>query len=214
MTYLDLVNHVLRRLREDTVSTVTETDYSTMVADLVNDAMIRVQEAHNWSQLMHEATVSTTASQSTVELADSNEHVQVWQVVNDTSNTVLRQADRGWMKKQQAFAATEAQPIYWASGTQAADGDLTLSLYPTPDAVYSLKVLMQRKQDRLSAGTDVLLVPDHPVIQLATAFALEERGDSGGQNNLTQFARADLALSDAIALDMQRDPSLSVWTVC
>ena len=38
MTYLDIVNNVLRRLREDTVSDITETPYSTMVGDFVNDA--------------------------------------------------------------------------------------------------------------------------------------------------------------------------------
>ena len=38
MTYLDIVNNVLRRLREDTVTTVTNDTYSTMVGDFVNDA--------------------------------------------------------------------------------------------------------------------------------------------------------------------------------
>ena len=35
MTYLDIVNNVLRRLRESTVSDITETTYSTMVGDFV-----------------------------------------------------------------------------------------------------------------------------------------------------------------------------------
>jgi hypothetical protein len=38
MTYLNLVNNVLRRLREDEVSNVSESTYSAMVGDYVNDA--------------------------------------------------------------------------------------------------------------------------------------------------------------------------------
>ena len=37
MTYLNLVNGVLRRLREDEVSNVSESTYSKMVGDYVND---------------------------------------------------------------------------------------------------------------------------------------------------------------------------------
>ena len=45
MTYLNLVNNVLRRLREDVVTTVTNNTYSTMVGDFVNDAKELVETA-------------------------------------------------------------------------------------------------------------------------------------------------------------------------
>ena len=38
MTYLNLVNNVLRRLREDEVASVSNDTYSKMVGDFVNDA--------------------------------------------------------------------------------------------------------------------------------------------------------------------------------
>jgi hypothetical protein len=38
MTYLNLVNNVLRRLREDEVTTVNSDTYSAMVGDYINDA--------------------------------------------------------------------------------------------------------------------------------------------------------------------------------
>ena len=38
MTYLNLVNNVLRRLREDQVTTVYFNTYSSMVGDFINDA--------------------------------------------------------------------------------------------------------------------------------------------------------------------------------
>ena len=49
MTYLELINGVLRRLRENTVSTANETDYSSMIGDLINDAKTTVESSweHN-----------------------------------------------------------------------------------------------------------------------------------------------------------------------
>ena len=38
MTYLQLVNSVLRRLREEEVSTVGQTSYSKLVGEFINDA--------------------------------------------------------------------------------------------------------------------------------------------------------------------------------
>ena len=50
-TYLSLMNNVLRRLREDEVSEVTQTTYSKMVGDYINDAKSLVQDSHAWSTL-------------------------------------------------------------------------------------------------------------------------------------------------------------------
>ena len=51
-TYLTIVNEVLRRLREDEVSAVTQNTYSKMVGDFVNDAKQLVEDAHEWSALL------------------------------------------------------------------------------------------------------------------------------------------------------------------
>ena len=51
MTYLNIMNNVLRRLREEEVSTVTESTYSKMAGDFINDAKTIVAEAADWSAL-------------------------------------------------------------------------------------------------------------------------------------------------------------------
>ena len=43
-TYLDVVNNVLRRLREPVVSSVTDTDYSAMLGVFVNDAKREIEK--------------------------------------------------------------------------------------------------------------------------------------------------------------------------
>ena len=68
MTYLNLVNNVLRRLREDTVTTVTNNTYSTMVGDFVNDAKELVETAWDWSALRSTLTITTVADDYTYSL--------------------------------------------------------------------------------------------------------------------------------------------------
>ncbi len=46
-TYLSMVNDVLTRLRESTVSSVTQNDYSSLIGSLVNDAKREVEDAWN-----------------------------------------------------------------------------------------------------------------------------------------------------------------------
>ena len=56
MTYLQLVNEVLKRLREDTVTNVVSNDdvVADMVVSLVNDAKRTVEDAHTWNVLNYE----------------------------------------------------------------------------------------------------------------------------------------------------------------
>ena len=45
MTYLNLVNNVLRRLRETEVTSVQTTAYSKLIGDIVNDAKDLVENS-------------------------------------------------------------------------------------------------------------------------------------------------------------------------
>lgn len=213
MTYKELVNNVLRRLRKDTISSYSDSDYSTMVGDFVNDAMDICQNAWNWSHLMEELTVNTVASTQTATLEGIGEGGQVYQVRNATNTYMLSSRPAGWMKMQTSLSGNaEGAPYFWAFNSVETDGDMTIDLYPIPDAVYSLAVYVKKQQAAMTSDTDVLLIPAQPVIQMAYAFALEERGDTGGGNNMTQMARAQQVLSDYIQLDQQKHPETLVWT--
>ena len=65
MTYLNLMNNVLRRLREEEVTNVSATTYSKMVGDFINDAKKLVEESADWSALRSTITISTAASDNT-----------------------------------------------------------------------------------------------------------------------------------------------------
>ena len=72
-TYLTIVNHVLRRMRENEVSNVSTNNYSKMVGDFVNDAKKEVQNAHDWSALRSVVTVSTSSGTSEYSITGSKE---------------------------------------------------------------------------------------------------------------------------------------------
>jgi hypothetical protein len=67
MTYLQAVNKVLKRLRENTVNSVDETLYSRLVGEFVNDANRMVEDSWDWSALRTTVTQTVTAADGIIE---------------------------------------------------------------------------------------------------------------------------------------------------
>ena len=61
MTYLEMVNDVLARLRETSVSTVNQTPYSTLIGKFVNDSKRQIEDAYKWNVLATSITLTTSA---------------------------------------------------------------------------------------------------------------------------------------------------------
>ena len=89
MTYLNLVNNVLRRLREDEVSNVQDTTYSKMVGDFVNDAKRMVEDAWDWSALRTTLTITTSSDVFNYALTGSQNRIKALNVINDTANLFM-----------------------------------------------------------------------------------------------------------------------------
>ena len=63
MTYLQLVQSVLRRLREDdTITSVSDNSYSKLIGEFVNDAKRIVEDSWDWSSLRTTFTINTVAN--------------------------------------------------------------------------------------------------------------------------------------------------------
>ena len=86
MTYLNLVNNVLRRLREEEVTSVAQTTYSKLVGDFVNDAKKAVEDAWDWSSLRTTLTISTTANVFNYVMTGAGNQLKVLHAYNDTDN--------------------------------------------------------------------------------------------------------------------------------
>ena len=211
-TYLQLVNSVLTRLREPEVDTVAASQYSKMIGQFVNDSKRQVEDAYNWNALTETLSADTTADIFNYVLEGSGQRFRVIDVLNDTTNNFLELVPTSWMNKQ--FLLTTAQkgsPMYYNFNGVDSNGDTQVDLYPIPDGLYNIRFNIIKPQVELVANTDLILVPHEPVIFLAYARALAERGEDGGlsSNEAAQLYRQ--SLGDAIALESGRYIEEQQW---
>ena len=214
MNYLQLVNAVLRRLREDTVTTVNESDYSVLIGDYVNDAKRLVEDAWDWSALRSTYSIDTVAEQALYPLEGFGVRSKILYIHHEDEEYELRQNSLEQIRRLNLNVDDNSgKIIYYALEGVDANGDAQLRLYRTPDAVYNLSVYTVLRPEDLINDTDKLLVPYNPVIQLAYAYALRERGETGGISSGEQAVYAGNYLNDAIALDANLRPEETIWTV-
>jgi len=214
MTYLEIVNNVLKRLRERTVSTVNENTYSELIGVLVNDAKEEVENAWNWSALRTTLTVTTVASTFNYELNGTQSNFRVLDVVNDTSNFFMDyRSSNDFNRFFLTSTPASGIPRYYSFNGTSIDGATLVDIYPIPDAVYSLRFNVIDPQAELTTESDVLLVPSKPVQMLAYAKAIEERGEDGGASSSSAYATAQRVLNDAIAFESAKHPDEAIWNV-
>ena len=214
MTYLELVNNVLKRLRERTVATIDETTYSTLIGVLINDAKTEVENAWNWSALRQTLTLTTTSGVFNYELNGTGNNFSVMDVVNESGDFFMEyrtQHDFNQFYLNQTPAS--GNPRYYNFNGVSADGDTLVDVYPKPDTIYTIYFNIIQRTGDLSAGTDKLTVPSLPVSLLAYAKAIEERGEDGGVASTSAYATATRVLNDAIAQDAQRHTEELEWVV-
>lgn len=212
MTYLQMVNKVLVRLRETSVATVNATDYSALIGEFVNDAKRQVEESWDWSQLRSLVNVPTVASQATYSITGFNDGSKVFAVYNDTHNSRLNYQTRDWMREKRLLnTVPEGVPMDYTFAGIDGSGDAQVTVYPTPDAVYTLSFDCTLRPEDLSVDGDTALVPHTPIVHLALALAARERGEQGGTTTQEYLAIAQRSLADAIALDAARHPEETIW---
>jgi hypothetical protein len=206
------MNNVLRRLREEETTSVTSTTYVKMVGDFINDAKKMVEEASDWSALRDTIVISTTASDNSYSLTGGSDNVKVMSVLNYTENCFMGYQTKDWFNEQLYLVdAAEGAPRYYTYNGLDSSGDTEVLVGPTPDAVYSLRFDVVKRQADLSANDDSLLVPAMPVVHLAVALLARERGETGGTSVAEYFQIADKFLSDAIAIDAAKHPEEMVF---
>lgn len=214
MTYLQLVNNILKRLREREVSTVTENEYSSLISVLVNDAKQDVENAWDWSHLRSNIPVVTVAGTDTYTLTNSGDRFKVMDVMDETNQAELKYRDSASIRRSLAQGnTTQDVPMFYTFETVDGNDDTTIKVFPIPDDVYTLGVYGVSRQDDLSADGDVLSVPYQPVLLLAWAKAIEERGEDAGVMSSSAYITAQRSLADAISFDAARQAEETIWTV-
>jgi hypothetical protein len=212
MQYIQLVNDVLVRLRESEVSSVNDNAYSKMIGKFVNDAKRNVEDAYNWNALYDTLTATTTGDIFNYVLVGSGQRFRVIDVLNDTSNTELREATTRWMNQQFLLNSTQkGSPQYYNFNGTDANGDTQVDLFPVPNGVYNVRFNIVLPQPIMTTDSTVLKVPYEPVVFLAYAKALAERGEDGGLASSEAYGLYKTSLADAIALESGRYEEESAW---
>lgn len=212
MNYLELVNDVLVRLREDEVSSVSENSYSKMIGKFVIDAQRQVEDAYNWNSLSNTLTMDTVASLFNGVLVGSGQRFRVLNVINDTSNWFMNYKSSNEM--DDLFlnqGAEQGAPRYYNFNGFSSQGDTQVDIYPIPNGVYTIRFNIIQPQDPLRFDADELLVPAEPVIFLAYSKAIAERGEDAGFASSEAYALYRQSLADHIAIEANRYPDETIW---
>lgn len=211
MNYLDLVNDVLIRLREDEVTAPTDTPYAKLIGKFVNDAKRVVEDSFQWNVLTETLTVTTADDLFNYVLTGSGQRFRVLDVVHSEDDVFLQPVTSSVMTNYLLNASVHKGSPYYYNFNGVNNGDTQVDLYPVPDGVYNIYFNIFKPQNALSAGADELLVPAEPVIKYAYAQAVAERGEDGGLAAQEATALADISLADHIAMAAHRQNDEYIW---
>lgn len=212
MNYLNLVNAVLRRLREDDVTSVTDNNYAKLIGSYINDAKQDVENAYSWNALTATIVATTVPNVINYVLVGSGSRFEVIDVWNNYDKGFIENSPTSYMTKLLlSDSPQKGSPTLYAFNGQSANGDVQVDLYPIPDAAYPIYFNFVTPQADLVANTDQLSVPSQPVIMGAYARALAERGEDAGIGSGDAYNMYLRTLGDAIALESQRYIEESTW---
>jgi len=223
MTYRGIINSVLRRLREDTISSdwsgdindSTLTPYQKLIGELVNDAKQNVESYHDWNALRETFNVRLKTGNMQYTLGDAlrgaGVSFKVIDVINQNTGNTLKQVPNDWINEQVfplAQAGSGEPTTYAFNGVSQAganrEPDFNIDFYPIPSSTENNQIVSVNivgAQDDLNTASEVLRVPSQPVILGAWARAIAERGEDGGTQYSSVAAEARDSLLQAVQLD-------------
>jgi hypothetical protein len=207
MTYLELINDVMIRLRETTVATNNQTSYSSLIGKFVNDAKRQVEDSFSWNVLGQTVTITTVAGTYIYSLTGAGQKFQVMDAINVTANVGMQNISFVQMNRfQNLVPAISGIPEYYSFDGVDGNGDTKVVLYARPDNVYTLPFALTVPQATLSSDNTLVKVPDVLVAQNAYARALVERGEDGDLASSEAYQLYRSMLADYIALESTRYP--------
>ena len=209
MTFRELINQVLIRLREDTISSdwsgdindsTTVSDYQKVIGSMVNDSKRAVENYHDWLVLRETVDISTVNGTKNYSLS-SGQEFKIVDVINNTTGTQLVQVSRAYLNSIMYPTDPTGEPLYYGFNGADASNNLKVDLSPIPINAETLSFDIVKYQDELATASTVISVPTKPIILGAWARAISERGEDGGTQSSLMAQEANEALKQAIMLD-------------
>ena len=209
MTYRELINEVLIRLREETISSdwsgaindsTVVSDYHKVIGALVNDAKRSIESYHDWMTLRETADIATVDGTKNYSLS-SGQEFKVIDVVNNATGNQLVQVSKAYLNRTRYPTDPTGEPHYYGFNGADASNNLKVDLSPVPTEVQTISFDIVKYQDVLTSASTVLKIPSKPVILGAFARAISERGEDGGTQSSLAAQEAGAAISQAVIMD-------------
>jgi hypothetical protein len=221
MTYKELINEVLVRLREETVSSdwsgaindsSTINDYQKVIGSLVNDSKRSIESYHDWLILRETKDIATVAGTKNYSLA-SGQEFKVLDVVNNSTGNQLAQVTRTYLNSIMYPTDPTGEPNYYGFNGADSSNNLKVDLSPIPDVVQTISFDIVKYQDTLTNATTVVKIPHQPIILGAYARAIAERGEDGGTQSSIAAQEAASSLAQAVMMDSGNAKYENDWYV-
>lgn len=213
MTFLEVVNRVLLRMRESEVTGWDDSNYSRLVGRLVNDAKREVENTHQWAGLKTLTDVSVSASDTSAAFSGTNKRTRIINIYNDTDNCRLHRRDRDTIVRwrEQSDSTQSGAPNWWGFAGHDASGNVQVELWPDSDGSYTLTLDAIVPQGEIETNNTEITIPAEAIMLRATALALAERGDDQGQTFAQVMNEYQIALNDAIVQDKDNAAISDAW---
>jgi hypothetical protein len=213
MNYLQIVNKVLRRLRETEVTSVDQTKYSKLIGQLVNTTKSEVEKAWGWQHLRGTATVNTVPGSFRYSLPDVEQGFVLLDVINDTNNYFLKPATSSQMNEWYLISPVQTGEVthYHLNGYNNL-GNPVVDLYPVPVTPQVIRFNMVAPQGELEDNADTPYVPWELLYLGAYARAVDERGEDGAVSASRAFMEYQSRMADFIANEANMSPEEITWS--
>lgn len=206
-TYLEVINKVKVLLREDAATTSTDDEYTTMLAQFVDHALEVVQGSWDWSFLWLSGTETTSTSITELDDLGITPTCTIKWIYNSTDKVEMIQWPYSRIIQETLNGASSSTPMYYATDIVAASsGYKNIYIYPTP-TTSTLIYYQAYVPQVISSDSTYLAVDDAPVVWLAYAMALEERGEDGGATYQRAMVMHQETLGTAISRDSVSQPA-------
>ena len=210
-TYLQVVNQVLRRLRESTMSDFSSpTANQQMVMDMVNTVKHEIEAAWLWDSMRDTYELTVTPGTVSYEFTGVNGGSRVLDAWNETSHCEVRKGSYLTFNERYMNGMTVDTGLVseYIENSVGATYLLKIDVWPSPSSTQIINFNLFVAQSDYSATTDVPKIPPNVLIEGTLAYLLAERGDDGAQGQMQRYQRL---LADAVAADANRHPEETDW---
>ena len=221
MTYRELINQVLIRLREDTISSdwsgnindsSTISAYHKVIGALINDSKRSIESYHDWLNLRETITFDTVVGTKNYNL-NSGQEIKILDAINTDTGYHLHQVSKVYINTVKYPEDNTGEPLYYAFNGSDTSNNLKIDLSPVPTSVQTLNFEIVKHQNALTAAATVLKIPAQPVILGAWARAIAERGEDGGTQSSLAAQEANESLKQTVITDSGNTQYETDWYI-